>query len=171
MKQPAKKSIFPLYFIILLILRFTTEIMLRLQNGVNQLIVHHYYGFTGITITKIENNPPTWNLQFTEKITKLSFLLSPKKYLLKVFLLLRKNIMHLLMHMKYLPWIKRTTSRQPVLKLNGHNHLITKVIKIVHPTTVFSYYIPKLFKETSKWIINLRIYHLHKYTGWSNKKR
>ena len=99
-------------------------------------------------------------------------LFSPKNYLLKVFLLLRnkKNIMHLLMHMKYLPWIKRTTSRQPVLKLNGHNHLITKVIKIVHPTTVFSYYIPKLFKDTSKWIINLRIYHLHKYTGWSNKK-
>ena len=133
--------------------------MLQIQNGVNQLIVHHCYGFTGITITKTENNPTTWNLQFTEKITKLSFLVPKTTHLLKVFWLLRnkKNIMNLLMHMKYLPWIKRTTSRQPVLKLNGHNHLITKVIKIIHPTTVFSYYyIPKLFKETSKWIINLR---------------
>ena len=59
--------------------------MLQLQNGVlNQLFAYQYYGFTGPTITKTENNPTTWNLQFTEKSTKLSFLV-PKTIYYKSF--------------------------------------------------------------------------------------
>ena len=54
------------------------------------------------------------------------------------------------------------TSRQPVLKLNGHNHLITQGHQNCLPT-VFSCYIPKLFKETSKQIINPTTTYIHTY--------